>query len=837
MPTIAHYEVYTLEETGWVLHARFMNSEKTRALEEAYALETHLGRPTKVMRESYDPDSNRYEEQTIFLSPKALALRRRERERRKVAGPGADAGLGNPDWGHPNSASGPTRSGLRPNTRIPMGLDRFSGNQKVGEIGRTRFGAPSHARSTGDLVARVLFVMVTSLVIGTAGAALILMGINLLRNFGVVIDSRNLPMSAFSVFMVLFLVSAFWLTLRMVPLQGVLGPEERRRRSGDSRPEDAPDKQTNGNARTGDIARASSDGAAEDIADRKKQENEIEKKDNNKEDKQSEKEIKNKEKDEAKKREEKEKEQKEKEKKQKKEEKKNKKETDEDENADVKADADDLPPPTPAFESAHTKTMVFLNAYVMALKQLRPKLDPYNRFGINLFLAGVCEAMANATGLNAADFQRLLRETVEVMGTRAGQAVSFVKQLEAYLAEDRYAQMVRCGREAMTLHLSGADNAFATLGMVMADWNTPKTQTFTGSTIAIVFTDMVGSTDLTSEHGDVKAQQILRAHNAAVRSALARFNGREVKHTGDGIMATFEHVPDAVWGMIDVLRAVRAHNQAEPEIPLRIRIGINAGEPISAENDYYGLAVTVAARVCAKANMDEIIVTQIVHDMCDGTKLTFTERETTLLKGIKDPQRLYEAIWEGAPSQQRRSSGSGSSEDAGTDADPGSIKAPSQPGAGERRSAGATIDLDADGWEDPRVDGDIGTAATARPDGSTTSMTTAAKSTAAGMAPLPEGLTSVEGLTALDRAGERIRDRVSDAKQPSGPAPIADAHRTTEPSMPPPTPSSTGRSPSVSPPISPDAAAPSRPATKSSPARPAIPQLSPSRRAGPTPQT
>ena len=702
MPTIAHYEVYTLEDAGWVLHARYMNSEKTRALDEARTLEVDLGRPTKVMRESYDTETNHYGEQTVFLSRKALDLRQREQNRRRRrGGAGADheTDLDETGLDRPTMTTGPIGAGFRPNAQIPAALDRFSGSND----GRSRFGAPTHARSTGDLLVRILFVLTASLVIATAGAAMIPIIMHMLRAFDVVIDSRSWFRSMSSVFLILFLLSNIALTLRIVPLQGVKESPKRRRGIAETR--DTAPAPSAPPAIPGDGPRTAENGptdagAAEGLQKSKITEKDIEKeKEHQKIEKQeTEKSVSNKEKAEDKHKSKKKEQQSSSD---------HKDQKDHANHADAAPPTETTPepPPTPAFQAGHATTMVFLSAYVAALKDQHPKLDTYNRFGINLYLAGACEAVARAAHFNPAEFHRLLRETVEVMGTHAAQATSFVERLDTYLAEDRYAQMVRCGREAMILHQSGTDNAFATLGMVLEDWNTPRTQKITGSTIAIVFTDMVGSTDLTSEHGDIKAQQILRAHNAAVRSALARFNGREVKHTGDGIMATFEHVPDAVWGMIDTLTAVRVHNQAEPEIPLRIRIGINAGEPISAENDYYGLAVTVAARVCARAEMDEIIVTQIVRDMCEGTRLVFEDRGTTFLKGIKEPHCLHEAVWDGAPShRQHDGSTTVDTEPDGGSPDAGPSTLPTQPGGGHDHPGGAVVDPDAEGWGEPRLD-------------------------------------------------------------------------------------------------------------------------------------
>jgi adenylate cyclase len=698
MPQISHYEVYTLEESGWVLHARFPSSDKAKALDEARAVDAHLRRPAKVVRESYDPATNRADDQTVFLSGRALDARRRAEQARTR--------------GHAVS-----REGLRPNVQIPEGLEAFANWGGKGR-GKDPFSAPSHAKSTSDLVARVTFVVVASLIIATAGTALIPAVINLLRGMGIFIGGTALSSTLFAVFMVLFLTSGFFLTARLVPMQGVVGRpkvvksarpkgsaggQSPSKRTPEPAAPAAPDRPAEtatqaavdpppaaatapqpGTAEAG----TSGDKPTKDTGGDKG--NETAKKKDKKKDEKAQADAAT----------------------------ADASPDDTDGKAGEPAkeaedpDEPDRPPGRPEFEASRTTAMGFLSEYVTALKQIRPRLDTYNRFGINLYLAGVCETLAKQASLTHAEFKQLLQESVEIMGTRAAQAESFVTRLNSYLEEDRYGQMVQCGREAMARKQAGGADPFANLGMVVEEWNTPKTQKVSSNTIAIVFTDLVGSTDMTSEFGDQMAQDILRAHNSAVRSALGRFSGKEIKHTGDGIMATFDHVPDAVAGMIDVLRAVRAHNEAQPRIPLRIRIGINAGEPISAENDYYGLAVTIAARVCAKADMDQILVSQVVRDMCEGTDLTFADRGSEPLKGIKAPQHLHEALWEGSKSVDDTPPAEQGTDDAEQDAqdfqDPEGPKDPqdlqdtkgTDGAAGRDKPRPEPVDPEASGWLD-----------------------------------------------------------------------------------------------------------------------------------------
>src|SRR6476659_6806860 len=104
---------------------------------------------------------------------------------------------------------------------------------------------------------------------------------------------------------------------------------------------------------------------------------------------------------------------------------------------------------------------------------------------------------------------------------------------------------------------------------------------------AIMFTDLKDSTLMTTMFGDTKALHLLHIHNALTRNALRDHRGREVKHTGDGIMASFDSVLDAVECAITIQKALAAHNQAQPEAAMHLRIGISAGEPIEEGGDLF----------------------------------------------------------------------------------------------------------------------------------------------------------------------------------------------------------------------------------------------------------
>ena len=166
---------------------------------------------------------------------------------------------------------------------------------------------------------------------------------------------------------------------------------------------------------------------------------------------------------------------------------------------------------------------------------------------------------------------------------------------------------------------------------------------------AIVFTDIRGSVAQTIELGDDGHMAVLRAHNDIVRRALEQHAGREVKHTGDGIMAAFGSVSAAVEFAINAQRAFAVWN-AESEPPLHVGIGISAGEPVTGDNDdLFGAAVQLAARLCGAAEAGDIAVSVAVRELCLGKRFGFVERGAMPLKGIPEPVHVYAVAWRDRP--------------------------------------------------------------------------------------------------------------------------------------------------------------------------------------------
>jgi class 3 adenylate cyclase len=170
-----------------------------------------------------------------------------------------------------------------------------------------------------------------------------------------------------------------------------------------------------------------------------------------------------------------------------------------------------------------------------------------------------------------------------------------------------------------------------------------------GAFRTILFTDVEGSTSLTGRLGDTKARDLLREHERITREALKAHDGSEVKTMGDGFMASFGSATKALECSIALQQAFAEHNDSADE-PIKVRIGLNAGEPIaeddpSGRGDLFGTAVNLAARIAAKAEGGEILASNVVRELVAGKEFLFNDRGDTELRGFEDPVRVYEVRW------------------------------------------------------------------------------------------------------------------------------------------------------------------------------------------------
>jgi class 3 adenylate cyclase len=150
----------------------------------------------------------------------------------------------------------------------------------------------------------------------------------------------------------------------------------------------------------------------------------------------------------------------------------------------------------------------------------------------------------------------------------------------------------------------------------------------------ILFTDIVGSTELAARLGDAAWRQLLEKHHALVRRELARFQGRELDTAGDGFFAVFD-------GPARGVLAASAISDALRPIELTIRAGLHTGECETTDGKVAGVAVSIGARIASLAAPGEVLVSSTVKDLVAGSGLAFDERGEHQLKGIPEPWRLF----------------------------------------------------------------------------------------------------------------------------------------------------------------------------------------------------
>ncbi len=165
-------------------------------------------------------------------------------------------------------------------------------------------------------------------------------------------------------------------------------------------------------------------------------------------------------------------------------------------------------------------------------------------------------------------------------------------------------------------------------------------------TVTVMFTDVVESTALRQALGDDRADRLRREHDRLVRQATAQHRGTEVKALGDGFMLVFGAAVEAVGAAISIQRAIERLSRRSTE-PLRIRVGISAGDVVWEDDDCFGTPVVEASRLCAAADAGQILASDVVRVLA-GTRgdHRYVSRGDIALKGLAAPLPTAEVLWE-----------------------------------------------------------------------------------------------------------------------------------------------------------------------------------------------
>ncbi len=204
------------------------------------------------------------------------------------------------------------------------------------------------------------------------------------------------------------------------------------------------------------------------------------------------------------------------------------------------------------------------------------------------------------------------------------------------------ARLVLLEGSAWAIYLSDTEAVVSALDEFLGEGAAESTEP--GAFRTILFTDVEGSTALTDRLGDAKARDLLREHEGMVREALKAHGGSEIKTLGDGFMTSFSSSTRALECAIAIQSAFAERNESAEE-PIKVRIGLNAGEPIAEDDDLYGTAVNLAARIAAQAKGGEILASEAVRQIVAGKKFPFSDRGETALRGFEDRVHIYQVSW------------------------------------------------------------------------------------------------------------------------------------------------------------------------------------------------
>ena len=320
--------------------------------------------------------------------------------------------------------------------------------------------------------------------------------------------------------------------------------------------------------------------------------------------------------------------------------------------ADAAPAAPTLPPDIAAArEVARNTLFIFTDAALAVLALSRPQLQAFERFGLNLYLAGAaikaCD-LTEQTGITlGSDIRReLLGLTLERAGTNSVTVQSFAERLDSSLIRPRYRALVDAGGDAFTA--APGENGqplHERLSDLLREWSDPAARGARAETVIFLLTDIVGSTALTAKLGNSAAQKIVRAHNAIARAAVKDFRGKEVKHTGDGMLLTFGDAASAARAAMAIQQEAFTYAADTPEAPLSLRVGLHIGQAANEEGEYHGEAVLLLDGICAAGEAGQIVCSEELAARAGGGALRFTDLGPKLLKGTEIERKVFKLEW------------------------------------------------------------------------------------------------------------------------------------------------------------------------------------------------
>ena len=601
MALITNYEVYIFDKGGWSICSRYTSSQRETAINEAKELERQTNRPTKVVKERYDPKTNQGDEVVVYLSAKIM-----------------------------NGARSFSKGG---SYRRDSGSDSWLDNTSY----RKHSSAKKSLSYTG-LFGRLFLLILASLGVAALISYLIVL---LLNKIGEGLSSSTLYSITFAAFILIFVVTSIFSAILLIPWKDVdllspfsLNPSntfaksryqkmteynpfeslfnffrylftKREQRDPENKAEEITSEEVAAaeQEESGETESVTAKEILEEVKDKK-----------------------------ASKAEEKE--------------------------PEAKEEVRKVPPEK--MKKIISIVDDFVKQVLSIVKRYDIRMDIYTRVSVNLVVAGACERISTFFNLPMKEYKEVLGLAIKAVSaetfvTDDNKTREFYEAFNNPTLESYHRELIVFGNRSMdTLLRKIKRDAFAGLGEHMQAWRdivTAKVKPIEeelqmSRIITLMFTDISRSTEIAQNYGQEFMQKILHAHNSIVREALRLYRGNEVKHLGDGMFVRFDSAYDGLKAAIYIQDRIHAHNLAQPMEEFFVHIGMNAGEPISEDGDLFGTVVQVASRVCEQAKGGQILLTEDLYALAAGDGFIFNDEGDFTFKGLKDTFHLYSLVWQ-----------------------------------------------------------------------------------------------------------------------------------------------------------------------------------------------
>lgn len=626
MLKIVQFEVYVLEDGRWTFHARYPGYEWDQALEDARRTEIRTGIPTKIIRDTYDRDKGTSEESVAYLSPNAKIAASKARNVQRQTLQKASGG---------RSGSGSRSNGKNGQTLTPV--------------------------SDATFFVRLILSLGASVVIAGALTILLSAVFNALPKLGYQMTSALGSQILTYWYVAMLALSAIALNKAYVPWRRMLAgrnapasqPEsqlQNRSRSQampppltlkpknetteqklereravqdmkmlrgdlDSLPPPGPGE-TNLDAMAApppeppvvDLPATNPEPLPEEIKDTK-----------------STRKAKNKDNDTARR--------------------------DEDQKTDnsdkrLGQDAKEVSTKTPLTDMDMDRLVMvrFLGDVVMSVRAEQDNMDATTRFGISLYLSGAASTLADQRGLTPDKEREILSDALELVGHGQAMRDSFFAKYDENLNAKKNQRLIQAGEQDMLRHLRSSDGPAKDLGGLLEQWTRPNLtpEPTLGGAFLLTYTDIPQSSLANA------ADLAMNRHNHAVRQVVADCNGQEVRHTGKGIFAHFDHPDDAICAAISIQQIYEHQRKLSDPLP-PARVALVASLNPGVDSDISGELFHAADTLCRRLANRQIACDALLRNACTISDVTFGRDIPHAHSGIANGPHASEILWQPLP--------------------------------------------------------------------------------------------------------------------------------------------------------------------------------------------